>query len=463
MQFAGLLVLALLSGAGCTGLLRIDSPHTEIAGDAIFTDDRMANSAVTGIYFSMISSQSVFSSGGTGSLSFLCALAADDLESRTTSGERGQFYTNGLDAENNAVRLVWASLYKRIFEANAVLEGLQGNKAVSPSLAAQLEGEALFLRAFCHFYLTACFGDVPLLTTTDYHVNRLARRSPASEVLVAVEHDLRLAAGLLPADYAHAGNERVRVNRWAAYAMLARLYLYTGQWQAAADMAGHVLAQSGLFSLADDPAAVFVANSSEVIWQLLSVDRQIVTYEAFNALNHSAANPPGTPVSTPLAAAFDAHDRRRDWVGQLTGLDGQVYHFPLKYKTAMIPTGTTLRPEYSTVLRLAEQYLIRAEARLQLQDSEGALADIRDLRMKRGLETAGGSSAQLMELLRDERRRELFCEWGHRWFDLKRWGIAEAVLAADPEKNLQPSGLLWPVPQAELEKNSNLLPQNTGY
>jgi len=121
------------------------------------------------------------------------------------------------------------------------------------------------------------------------------------------------------------------------------------------------------------------------------------------------------------------------------------------------------------VFRLAEQYLIRAEAKAQQgTDMIGAAADLNVIRNRAGLaNTTASTHDDLLAAVAHERQIELFAEWGHRWFDLKRTGQVDAVMSAvTPQKN--PSGTwktyqqLYPVPQSEISKNP-FLKQNAGY
>jgi starch-binding outer membrane protein, SusD/RagB family len=120
------------------------------------------------------------------------------------------------------------------------------------------------------------------------------------------------------------------------------------------------------------------------------------------------------------------------------------------------------------VMRLAEVYLIRAEASLLLSEGNkgAALNDLNALRARAGLDDLPNtlSAAQVTDAIANERRFELFAEWGHRWLDLKRTGKAKAVLSQIPTK--QPWAgdyqLLYPIPATEIINNKNII-QNTGY
>jgi hypothetical protein len=114
------------------------------------------------------------------------------------------------------------------------------------------------------------------------------------------------------------------------------------------------------------------------------------------------------------------------------------------------------------MLRLAEQYLIRAEARAQLENIPGAQEDLNAIRSRAGLpDTDADDKASLLLAIERERQAELFAEGGHRWLDLKRTNRADAVLG--PLKaDWQTPDALFPIPDAERQLNPNLT-QNDGY
>src|SRR5258708_34214241 len=119
------------------------------------------------------------------------------------------------------------------------------------------------------------------------------------------------------------------------------------------------------------------------------------------------------------------------------------------------------------VLRLAEQYLIRAEAEARQGKLIEALADIDIIRQRAGLLSISTiipavTLDNVLAAIEQERKVELFTEWGHRWFDLKRWNKADVVL--QPLKpSWAPTAVLYPIPSLELINNPNMSPQNPGY
>ena len=118
------------------------------------------------------------------------------------------------------------------------------------------------------------------------------------------------------------------------------------------------------------------------------------------------------------------------------------------------------------VLRLAEQYLVHAEAMANQGKLSDVLNDLDQLRARAGLplyatDGLAHSQSDVLLLIEKERRHELFCEWGHRWLDLNRTGRTLAVL--QPLKPAsKPSSLLFPVPYTQLQANPQLT-QNPGY
>jgi SusD family. len=167
-------------------------------------------------------------------------------------------------------------------------------------------------------------------------------------------------------------------------------------------------------------------------------------------------------------AAFEENDLRlklwATWRGTpvFPPYDGIPVYYPFKYTSKQTISGGLT--QYYMVLRLAEQYLIRAEAYAHLGNEGGALADINVIRKRAGLkESQASGQVALLAAVAQERRVELFAEWGHRWFDLKRTGKATAILGIIPEK--QPwddRQLLYPIPPTEIRADPYLM-QNPGY
>lgn len=345
-------------------------------------------------------------------------------------------------------------MYKTIYEANAVLEGLSASVNISPAVKSQLEGEARFIRAFAYFHLVNLFGQVPQPLQTNYKLNVQLGRTGQSVIYDSIIKDITKSQFLLGEEYIT--TERVRPNKFAATALLARVQLYIGNWQEAEAAASEVIDQAPRYSLTDIND-VFLANSTEAIWQLMPIFDYCNTLEGNTFIIEGYVE--NQVLSNGLVESFDVTDKRLlNWVGTFDDGTGPVY-FPYKYK---VKHSTNLT-EYSMVLRLAEQFLIRAEARARQNNIAGAQDDIDMIRDRAGLGgTIAADEASLIEAIKTERRHELFTEWGHRWLDLKRWKDVIPVLSAiKPEWNSQ--GTLYPIPQRELNNAPQLKPQNEGY
>lgn len=452
-----IIIMAWAMVSSCDELISVDPPKTEIVSDVVFENELSARSALTGIYSLMMASPSFTRAG----LEEYTGILSDEMLNYSTRADQIQFHQNSLNARNTDVLAVfWREAYKYILNANTIVEGVERSRGLSQTARSQFLGEAKFIRAYCHFNLVNLFGDVPYLTTSDYRVNANEPRLPASVVYSHIETDLLEAYTLLKDDYHASGGERTRPNRGAVAALLARLYLYTAQWDKANQYATLVIDNAAEYTLHTNLNKVFLANSMEAIWQLAPVVPGVNTPQGQLFILSAAPNASTRRVSLAagLVGAFEIGDQRRsDWVGTFTNTSG-TWHYCYKYKVAVNPVVS----EYAMMLRLAEQVLIRAEARANLNDLAGAQTDLNTIRNRAGLpNTTANDKASLLDAIARERRVELFAEGGHRWFDLKRLGKATEILAT-LKADWQPTDVLLPIPESERLLNPNLT-QNNGY
>lgn len=436
--------------------LEVDPPNYELTSDLVFNDDATAEAAILGLYSNMVADNG-FASGGYQSVTVLSGLAGDEFTSNTGTVEFNEFWNNSILPTNSWVQYsLWNTGYTRIYHSNSILEGLDNSPTISEPLKNQLEGEARFLRAFFYFYLVNMFGDIPLVLETDYNENKTAPRESVDKVYEQIINDLSISQDLLTDDYGFSSNERIRVNKWAAKALLARVYLFQGEWSKAESESTDIIDQEGLFKL-EPHDKVFLKDSKEAIWQLFPVASGYNTREGATFLP-LGANPNFISLTESLVEAFEEGDQRKEnWIGELHTSE-RTHFYPSKYK---VRWGSDLL-EYSMVFRLAEQYLIRAEARAEQEKIDPALLDLNVLRERSGLEEITEmEKGALLQVIYHERRTELFSEWGHRWFDLKRTGRADEILS--PIKpHWTPQMSLFPIPQVELQNNPNMY-QNPGY
>ena len=455
-----IVTLILYYSTSCKKFTEIDPPKYRMINTSVFASDASANAAMMGIYTSQLAG----SAGITGaSVGLLCGLSADELLNGSSDPIVQQFYNNALSPTNYEVGNFWSG-YNTIYQANAIIEGLEQSTHVSDSTKALLTAEAKFIRAFVHFYLVNLFGEIPYITTTDYKINTQASRQLLTNVYQQIVNDLMDAEAALPAAYNYTAGERVRPIKWAASALLARAYLYQEDWTNAEKYASLVIGQSELYELALNPTDVFLATSKEAIWQIAPVQGRVNTYEA---VLFSPSTPPsfGTYLNKDLVFSFSESDKRKlSWIDSTID-NNEAYYFAVKYK-ALPGAGSVT--EYSTVLRLAEQYLIRAEARLmqgKLTDENSATSDINIICNRAALSPIISADASALQSeIEKQRQLELFSEWGHRWFDLKRWNKTESVLHPVKGDSWQNTDALYPIPQIQIQNAPNMRnAQNPGY
>lgn len=451
-----LLVFAVFAFASCEKFVDVPPPQDQLPAEAAFTSDETAIATMVGLYSDMNGYNYSFANVLS---SFMPAMSADEFYYAFTSFDA--FKLNSLTPDNSYVNILWSQPYAYIYHVNAVYEGVTASNSLSEKVKAQLLGEARFMRAFFYFYLVNYFGDVPLVLNTDAKTNTSLPRAPRADVYAAIESDLLEAVDKLQNDYQ--SSERIRPNKAAAKALLARVYLYEQKWSQAESMASEVIADSR-YGLPADLTKAFLRTSNEAIWQLAAVNTVtgaggMNTWEGFNIV-------PATPTARSYYALFDqlvnafepGDLRKSNWTKAYV-VSGNTFYCPLKYRNRLINPVV----EYTMVLRLAEQYLVRAEARAQQNKTGDAIDDLDVVRQRAGLDPLDEnlSKEQVLLAVEQERRVELFSEWGHRWFDLKRTGRATTVLS--PIKAAwQETDVLYPIPLAARRTNTKLT-QNDGY
>lgn len=446
-----LAILSVCSFIFSCDYLEIPEPKDQLVQNSVFTSDQSANAAIVGIYSSM--------SNITSSLSYrlqlMAGLSADELILSFQDDNYNQFFINSIITENAYNFQVWRDLYQFIYYANSIIEGIDSSQNLSEEVKNGILGEAKFIRAFFHFYLTSLWGDVPIIIGTDYQTNSIQPRSSKTDVYQQIINDLIDAQQLLSVDYVL--SERIRPNRWTATALLARVYLYIGDWENATLQSSSII-DSQQYQLSN-LEGVFRKGSSETIWQLLPVFPIFNTIFGGIVLPFSQTQVPNYILTDNLLNLFEINDgRKANWIDS-TMVGTQVYHYPSKYK---IRTATPF-DEYFIVFRLSEQYLIRAEARAMLNNLNGAHMDLTQIRERAGLPTiAIADKEQLLSLIEAERFKELFLEWGDRWLNMKRTGRANDILSAIKSPNWQITDVLWPIPRTQIEANP-FLTQNDGY
>lgn len=453
-RFILALFFSFLTLSSCEDFVEIDSPKNLLDTAKVFENTATVESALANVYFNLRDQGVLYGSLG---LSPLMGVYADELEYLSQDLEIPEIQQHTITASNRQIKTWWTQAYNVIYAVNDIIEGLERSTAISPSDTKALKGQALFVRALLHSILVNLFGDIPYITTTDYVENNKIGRESEATVYGKIIVDLEDAISLMTPR--EVGNERIIPDQITVMALLARVQLYAQNWEEAANWATQVIEAPG-FKLENELSQVFIKESSEAIWQLKPEPLKN-TDEANRFIINSLFGQKYALIEN-MVQAFEPRDLRRSiWIGKYTDVNtGNLFYFPYKYKEGL---STTESLEYSIIFRLAEQYLIRAEARAHLGQLSGAKEDLNRIRSRAGLsDTKAITEEELVSAIIKERRVELFSEYGHRWFDLKRTQKAAEALSL-LKSNWRDTDILLPIPESELELNANLHPQNDGY
>lgn len=448
-------LIMLLLILSCDSFLDVDLPDSQLIGVSVFENEATANAAVVNI-LADIRDKGILTGSPYG-VSLSLGLYSDELSFYGQSSlPTFEFSTNTLLPNNLLVENYWTASYKEIYAVNALIDGLDHSQSLSDIASKNLKGEALFLRALLHFYLVNLYGDIPYINSTDYKVNSSVTRKPVKEIYELIESDLIKAIDYLPEFYNTDG--RARPNKSTAIALLSRIYLYTNEWVKSEIQATHLL-NNAMYNLEQNPESVFLKESTETIWQLPPAINGDATSQAYTFTIFSGP-PTLSAISQGLLNSFEEEDKRKtQWLGKVTN-GNDTWYYSTKYKQVGIAETSS---EFSIILRLAEVYLIRAEARAYLGNLEGAKDDLNKVRLRAGLsEVMGDNLSAILNDILEERKKEFFTEHGHRFFDLKRLEKLDEKLS--PIKpGWDTDDRLFPIPENELSVNPNLLPQNPGY
>lgn len=384
---------------------------------------------------------------------------ADMIIHNGTFTQYRELGTKQLTTSNSAVEALWGAVYRTVYTANFVLEKLPGLTGVPAGRKAEVLATARFLRGYAYFIAAYTYGDLPLITTTELAANRDVPKTPKAEILQFVLEDYTAALGELtdePANVGYASNHAVR-------AALARYYLYAGNWALAEQFASEVIS-SGTYTLAPDFATVVQTDfPSESILEMgysVSDDPQTSAFGLNNLFVGRREVIPSNQVTRALTSP-EAGSRIATIALNLEQVQGNDNGWTIqKYGSADEENNNIV------YFRLAEQYLIRAEARAQQNKINGAGSaeeDLNVLRARAGAPSVtANTQAQMLQVIERERLYELAYE-GHRWYDLVRTGRVTAVMSAF-STNWREAYNVWPIPQSEIQRNPALAnAQNPGY
>jgi len=466
-----LLLLLTLILVSCKKFLEVEAPFTSTSSENVYDNDETAIAVMTDVYAYLSSNNGNIPVNVLSNLSLYCGLYSDELELFDKNNQAlFPYYTN--DLSNITDPNFWNSIYHVVYVTNTLTEGVANSKKLSDPVKKQLLGEGKFMRAYCYFYLVNLYGKVPLAITSDYKVNATSSRANIENVFEQIITDLNDAINLLSdkfldASLTNSSEDRVRPTKWAAMALLSKVYLFTQNYMASKDLATKVIAHSELFKL-EDLSKTFLKNSKETIWCLQNVgtaDNSNTGDARIFILPDGGPNSGDNPVvlAPVLLQRFENGDLRRQvWIDS-TIIGSDKFYYSFKYKAGRL---TSQNVESLVLFRLAELYLLRAEAEVQLTDYSSANSDLDLIRKRAGLTTINITDKEkLLTAIFNEKQVELFTEMGARWIDVKHFNKADIIMpniVSQKGGNWDTKSLLFPIPLSELEANSNLI-QNPGY
>jgi hypothetical protein len=383
----------------------------------------------------------------------------------------GQLVSHTQLAALSNAQSIWTAAYAAINQCNLVLDNLA--VVTDAGQRTQYEGEVRFIRGLMYFELVRLYGQqyqpggansqpgVPInltsVTTVEQADTKLSRATVAQVYAQAIS-DLQAAAQKLPSQNV------ARASKYSAEAVLARVYLQQGNYTAAAAQASDVIANSGT-ALAGSVAAVFSnRNSSESLFEIQQNDQNNAgTSNAGLATFFAGYSPTGAQDVT-YGRADVAISPRFVSLYEASDLRGSDDSTAIKTKSLIYVGDGNVKPDnYRTlkwrtygqnipVVRLAEMYLIRAEAEARAGQNSAAASDVNLIRNRSGATPL--TTATVDDVLL-ERQLELAFE-GFRVYDLVRTGRDVGTLPATSPK------LILPIPQREINNNPNLT-QNPSY
>lgn len=402
-------------------------------------------------------------------------------------------------SNTNPVITNWNELYATIARANDVLENVPNitDPNLSEGARNRVLGEAYFFRGFCHYLLTRRYGKIPIVTESfqsleqDYQPNR----DEVAQVYEQIISDLSEAKNLLPGNV----DNKARVSRWTAAGILAKVYLQRntdGDKDNALDELTEIT-NSQEYSLVpaasySDLFAAGAQNTVETIWELsyrpegiedANMDNEFVVSQNFriepsiriiNAFKADSALVVGSGKDeVRMAAALERHYPLIVDGTCRAACDSRNKYFINKYTKddwKVLEGRAQLHPNV-IILRLADVMLLRAELLNEMGNTSEAKAILNEIRDRVNLPpTTAVGQDDVRLAVENERFLELAFE-AHRYWDLLRTNRLIEVLQEEGRIGGSVSGtslpnpnrFIWPLPQAEMDQNPNILPQNPGY
>ncbi len=444
-----LVVLLLLVGVSCDTFEQ--EPVNQIDVDGAITTNRNAQLALAGIYNAM-------QSGNYYGLRYLYYqdVYTDNLAHAGTFTTDQEVSNRRINPSNLQMRSTWQTMYGVIRNANFVIFSAPNIENITDAQRLAIIAEARFLRSFVYFDMLRVFGGVPLIEAFIADTENLdfSPRATSQEMYQFIIDDLTFAE----ANMGNTPNAPFRARRFAATALLARVYLQQGNNALAAQKASEVI-NSGVYTLQSAYSDIFrIKGNNEMILEL-------------NFTNVSG-DQNTLAISSDPATGGQKFYLRPDFFNtfQASGNSGDV-----RFAASVLAASNRLRvvkyfrsatnDDNVPLIRLAEMYMIRAEANARaagagLLTNTQIIDDINVIRNRAGLSSLLftdllTNEAALTEIL--QQRRLEFAFEGHRYTDMQRFGIIGNLFPANEQFRV-----IWPIPLQEIEVNNSLV-QNEGY
>lgn len=419
------------------------------------------------------------------------------------SNNYGSFYRWQFTAEDGGGQ--WPTFYSLISNCNLLIEKsgdlIPGFSTEDQAIAKRALGDAYFMRALAYNELTLRFckaydpstasSDLGVALVTKYapssNASSYPARSSLAETYALIKKDLDSAAKYVVDPGAHdAGYVTVD----AVTALKARVALQMKDYQTAIAMA-KPLVDGGAYPLVTSAQAMVRMwtndESTETIFQPIFKPGQLGNANGTVLIDKSASGTKVQPDFLPTETILNLYDKTNDLrfgvyfkKGEMTFSAGTVkLYYCTKYPgNPALYTGTTNFINMPKILRIAEMYMILAEAYDESGDAANALVYLNALRAKRIANYTAQSyaGAALTNEIRKERQREFYME-GYRLWDLKRYGVGLAgrtpqdgtfvylnnnANTTDISKEAGDFRFVWPIPTHETNANPQIQ-QNSGY
>ncbi|CAD7815823.1 SusD-like protein [Chryseobacterium aquaeductus] len=386
-------------------------------------------------------------------------------------------------ATNTNVNRDWNYLTALIYKCNILINYIDQATDLTATRKAEILAEAKTMRALANFHGVQLWGDYPLVTKAyisvssdnfdEAYTQLYPTRKPASEVYQFIISDLESVVATAPAS-----SNKFKVNKGAINALLAKLYATkpSPDYAKSLQYCNAVIADNyTLLSTYDQLFDGMHEGNSESIWEA-NGEGWGSTIGAWSTFMFTGTD--WKKFNVPSNDLVKSFNDEGDVVRKATSVKfatSTVNWSDAFWASNNYPFLNKQRQTDGTqnfyIFRLADILLLKSEALAKTGDLTGAAVEVNKVRTRAGLGSVSFSSADdAINKILWERKLELAFE-GHRWFDLKRTGKAIAILSAQKDgngtalsyaANINQNRLLWPVPQAQIDKNPNLT-QNSGY